>query len=173
MLRSLKPIVVVSYELIQKLLFSLPRFRSCNWLKKIFLEINGAKIGSRCTFYPGVWVAPGRNLVLGDDVDLALDVLLTTSGGVNIGSRTLVGYRAQILSANHIIPPDRGRIFGAGHEKQPVVIGCDVWIGANCIILPGVSIGEGSVIAAGSVVSKDVPAFSIAAGIPAKVFQER
>jgi len=173
MLYKLKPILVVSYEFLQKLLFALPRFRFCNWLKKGFLQANGAKIGSRCVFYPGVWIAPGRNLILGDDVDLALDVILTTGGGVNIGSRTLVGYRAQILSANHVIPPDRGRVFGAGHEKRPVDIGCDVWIGANCIVLPGVSIGEGSVVAAGSVVTKDIPAFSIAAGTPAKVLRER
>lgn len=170
---SIKPILVVSYEAMQQILFSLPRFRFLGIFKKAFLISNGAKVGKRCSFYPGVWIAPGRKLVLGDDVDLALGVIITTSGGVTIGDRTLVGYRAQIISANHVIPECRGRIFGAGHDKAPVAIGNDVWIGANSIVLPGVTIGDGAVVAGGSIVSKDVEPFTIVAGVPAKKVKDR
>lgn len=169
----IRPIIVVSYEFIQQLLFALPRYRVMNFLKARFLKLNGAKIGRGCTFYPRVWIAPGRGLVLGDDVDLALDVLITTSGGVEIGDRTLIGYRAQIISANHVIPKGYDQIFKSGHDKAKVIIGQDVWIGGNSMILPGVTIGDGAVVAGGSVVNRDVPSYTIVGGIPAKIIKKR
>lgn len=164
---------VVTYEFIMRVLFFLPRYSIFNFIKKIFLSLNGASIGQRVVFYPGVWIAPGRNLVVGDDVDFALDVIITSSGGVFIGDRVLIGYRTQILSANHIIPKNIGKIFFSGHDKKKVCIYNDVWIGANCIILPGVTIGEGAVIAAGSIVASDVEPFSIVGGVPAKLIRYR
>ncbi|MBS4016793.1 MAG: acyltransferase [Dechloromonas sp.] len=116
---------------------------------------------------------PGRGLLVGDDVDFALGVIVTTSGGVEIGDRVLIGYRTQILSANHRVPDGMERIFDAGHVRKRVTIGSDVWIGANCIILPGVSIGRGAVVAAGSVVSKNVEPFTVVAGVPARVVRRR
>ncbi len=165
--------LVVSYESIMQLLFILPRYPLLNWVKGRFLSLNGAKLGKRIVFYPNVWIAPGKNLVIDDDVDVALGVVITTAGGVRIGARTLIGYHTQILSTNHNIPGDKGRIFGAGHSKQQVTIGEDVWIGSCCTILPGTSIGDGAVIAAGSVVTKDVAPYSIMAGVPAKLVRER
>jgi len=165
--------LVVTYELLLKILFSLPRYKTINRLKGFFLSLVGAKIGKRVVFYPGVWIAPGRNLVVGDDVDFALDVLVTTGGGVTIGDRTLIGYRTQILSSNHCIPESTGKIFDAGHEGKPVIIENDVWIGANCLILPGIKIGEGAAVAGGSVVTKDVPPFAFVAGNPARILRMR
>jgi len=173
MKKWLHSFLVVSYELVMRLVFSLPRYSVCNKVKSFFLTLNGAKIGKRVIFYPGVWIAPGKNFVVGDDVDFALDVLVTTGGGVQIGDRVLIGYRSQILSTNHFIPKDHNYIFGAGHEKKSVAIENDVWIGANCIIVPGVTIGEGAVVAAGSVVTKAVEAFTIVGGIPAKLIKKR
>lgn len=166
-------ILVVAYESIMAMLFALPRFSSLNALKSTFLRLRGSTIGNRVVYYPGVWIAPGSGLVLGDDVDLAKDVLITSGGGVHIGARTLVGYRAQIISANHRVPEGRNRIFGAGHDKAPVKIGSDVWIGANVIVLPGVTIGDGAVIAAGSVVTSDIDPYHIVAGVPARVIKQR
>jgi acetyltransferase-like isoleucine patch superfamily enzyme len=169
----MKYFIVVTYELVMSVLFSLPRYRFLNNFKAIFLRCLKAKIGKRVVFYPGVWIVPGRNLVIGNDVDLALDVLITTSGGVYIGDRTLIGYRTQIISGNHIIPLAKGQIFNSGHEYKPVHISEDVWVGANCIIMPGVTIGVGAVIAGGSVVTKDVPDFTVVAGVPAKIIKDR
>lgn len=168
-----KSFIVVSYELLMALIFSLPRYRLFIWLKEGLLKLQGAKFGKRVVIYPGVWIAPGRNLIVGDDVDIAKDVLITTAGGVEIGDRTLIGYRTQIISANHIIPPIGERIFCSGHNYKKVTIGKDVWIGANCIINAGVTIGEGAVIASGAVVTKDVEPYSIVGGIPAKVIKYR
>jgi acetyltransferase-like isoleucine patch superfamily enzyme len=172
-MKHFKTVMVVTYETIMGLILGLPRFRCCLLLKTNFLRFSGARIGRRVIIYPGVWIMPGRNLVLGDDVDLAKDVLLMTGGGVSIGARTLVGFRTQIISGNHVIPPVGQRIFNAGRSRKPITIGEDAWIGANCIILPSVSIGNGAVIGAGSVVTKDIPANCIAVGSPAKVIKKR
>ena len=139
----------------------------------MFLFALGSKTGKDITFYPGIKLSPGTNLSLGDHVDLAWGVLITTKGGVEIGDRTLVGYNTMILSANHIIPHSSGRIYDSGHEFKKVTIGKDVWIGSGCIILPGITIGEGAVIAAGSVVTKDVNPYTIVGGIPAKWLRNR
>lgn len=133
----------------------------------------GAKFGKRVSIYPGVWISPGRNLVVGDDVDLAKDVLITTTGGVEIGDRTLIGYRTQILSSNHTIPPIGEPFPISGDEHKKVIIGKDVWIGANCVITPGVTIGEGAVVAAGAVVTKDVEPNAIVGGVPARLIKFR
>ena len=170
---KLKRFVVVSYETVMCIVFALPRYEICNLIKGLFLRLNGAKVGRRVVFYPGVWITPGRNLVLGDDVDVALDVQIETSGGVTVGDRTLIGYGTKILSRNHKIPANHGTIFGAGHSTGEVIIGQDVWLGANVIVLPGRTIGEGAVVGAGSVVTKDVAPFTIVAGNPAKLIKVR
>jgi acetyltransferase-like isoleucine patch superfamily enzyme len=169
----MKYFIVVMYETIMKFLFGLPRFKILNKIKKSFLELLGAQIGNRVIFYPGLWISPPHNLVIGDDVDLALNVLITTKGGVFIGDRTLVGYGTKIISSNHKIPLQKQKIFESTHISKKVVIENDVWIGANCIILPGVVIGEGAVIAAGSIVTKNVKKYTVVGGVPANLIKNR
>lgn len=165
--------LVCSFEIICSLIFSLPRYKFLNPLKRIFLKLQGAKVGKWVTYYPGIRIGYAKKVVIGNYVDLAWGVLITTGGGVEIGDRTLIGYNTMILSSNHIIPLKRGKIFYSGHEKKKVVIENDVWIGANCVIVAGVIIGEGAVVAAGSVVTKDVPPFSIVGGVPARIIKMR
>lgn len=156
---------IVALETVMQGILMLPRFSFANEFKAVFLRLCGATIGRRPTLYSGIWIMPGRGLVLGDDVDLARGVLITTGGGVTIGSRTLVGYNTHILSANH--RRAASGVHGTGHVYSPVVIGQDVWIGAAVTILPGVSIGDRSVVAAGAVVTKDVEAGTLVGGVPA------
>lgn len=169
----MKYFLVVTVEMIMENLFKLPRYKFLNYIKKTFLTIIGSEIGSNPIFYPGVWIMPPNNLIVGDNVDFAKDVQITTGGTVVIGDRVLIGYGTKILSSNHMIPEEKQRIFDAGHTHSKIKIEDDVWIGANCIILPGVTLGEGSVIAAGSVVTKNVPCFSIVGGVPAKLIKVR
>lgn len=168
-----KSFFVVCFEMVMNIVFSLPRFRFFIWLKKTLLIVMGAKIGMRIVIYPGVWVIPGKNLTIGDDVDLAKDVLITTTGGVTIGNRTLIGYRTQILSADHTIPSIGEPFPISGDNFAPIIIESDVWIGANCIITSGVTIGKGAVVAGGSVVTKDVIPNAIVGGVPAKIIKMR
>lgn len=160
-------------EYLMGIILSLPRYRMCNFIKSWFLRRRGARIGKRVNYYPQTWINPGADLEIGDDVNFSYGVLVTTAGGVKIGDRVLIGYRSQILSANHHIPPKPERVHGSGHDVNPVVIENDVWIGGNCIIMPGVTIGEGAIIAGGSVVTKSVEPFTIVGGVPAKLIRER
>ena len=97
--------LVILFESLMHIIFSLPRFRIFILLKISILKLMGAKFGRGVVIYPGVWIMNGRNLIVGNDVDFAYGVLVTTSGGVTIGDRVLIGYRTQILSTNHSIPP--------------------------------------------------------------------
>lgn len=172
-MRRFKYALVVWYELVSGLVFSLPRFRVTCFIKSAFLRVLGASVGRRVVYYPGVKLLPPRGLSIGDDVDFAWGVIVTAGGGVNIGCRTLIGYGTMIFSTNHSIPMLPDPIFHAGHEREAVSIGSDVWIGAGCILLPGVDIGNGAVVAAGSVVTRDVPAGAVVAGVPAKLIRWR
>jgi len=169
----MKNFLVCSFELLASIIFALPRHKIFNLIKSGFLRALGSKVGKNITYYPRIKLSPGTNLVLGDCVDLAWGVLITTGGGVEIGDRSLIGYNTQIFSANHVIPPRPQQIFTSGHDKERVIIGKDVWIGAGCLILPGVIIGEGAVVAGGSVVTKDVAPFTIVGGNPARIIKER
>jgi len=170
---KLKYGLVVLLETAMRAVMCLPRFRLCCAMKSLFLRCLGAKVGQRVIYYPGVWICTGRNLEIGDDVNLALGVLMGTDGGVKIGNRTLIGFRTQIISGNHVIPENHGKIFYSGYDRKPIIIGDDVWIGANCLILAGVTIGEGAVVAGGSVVNKSVEPYTIVGGVPAKFIRSR
>jgi len=169
----MKNFLVCTFEIVSWLIFSLPRHKLFNFFKSNFLRLLSSKVGNGITYYPGIKISPGTHLALGDNVDLAWGVLITTAGGVEIGDRTLVGYNTMIFSANHVIPHGIDKIFYAGHEKKKVTIANDVWIGAGCIILPGVNIGEGAIVAAGSIVTKNVEPFSMVAGVPARLIKNR
>jgi len=171
--KIVKNFLICSFEMVSAIVFILPRHKLFNIVKSNFLRLLSAKIGKNITYYPGIKISPGTHLTLGNHVDLAWGVLITTAGGVEIGDRTLIGYNTMIFSANHVIPPGIDKIFYAGHEKKKVTIANDVWIGAGCIILPGVNIGEGAIVAAGSIVTKNVEPFSMVAGVPARLIKNR
>lgn len=115
----------------------------------------------------GGLIRTGRNVFLGPYVTIY------GHGGVEIGDQTLVSMHATILSSNH---GTAGRDREIRHQPDillPTKIGRDCWIGANAVILGGVTIGDGSVVGAGAVVTKDLPAYSVAMGVPAKVVRTR
>lgn len=91
---------------------------------------------------------------------------------INIGSNCLISQHITIVSSNHSIAMG-GQINEQGWIAKPVIICDDVWVGANSVILPGITIGKGAVVGAGSVVTKDVPAYAIVMGNPAKIKKYR
>ncbi|WP_260483855.1 acyltransferase [Sphingomicrobium flavum] len=170
----MKYFLIVTAEVMSTIIFSLPRYRLFNAIKAIYLNLVwGAKIGRRVIFYSGVRIFPGQDLVIGDDVNISKGCQVYTKGGVTIGDRTMIGFNTIILAGNHHVPPGRQRMFGKGFDRSPVTIGPDVWIGCNCSILAGATIGEGAIVAAGSVVSKNVEPFTIVGGVPAKKIRDR
>lgn len=107
---------------------------------------------------------------LGEKVSLAAYVHIWGGGGVKIGNRVMVGTHTSISSLTHDY---HSEIMYNTLVRRPVTIGDDVWIGSNCVILPGVSIGRGVVIGAGSVVTKDLPKNTVAYGTSAHAHKER
>ena len=117
----------------------------------------------------GVVIKSRKNLRVGNQVHLGDFVWINASGGITIGDNTIVGVGAVIHSANHRYKRKNLLIRRQGHDFKCVTIGSDVWIGARAIILAGVTIGDGAVIGAGSVVTKDVNPFSVVMGVPARL----
>jgi acetyltransferase-like isoleucine patch superfamily enzyme len=121
------------------------------------------------------WIA-GHALVRGDVIlgdDCSINPYASVSGKVTCGNGVRIASHASIVGFNHgFDDPDRP-IHRQGVISLGIVIGDDVWVGANCVILDGVTIGNGAVIAAGAVVTKDVPHYAIVAGVPAKRLRER
>ena len=116
------------------------------------------------------------DLSIGDDCNFGTFNHITCTNKIKIGNRLLTGKWVTITDNSHgdtdietlQIAPIKRPIF----SKGPVVIGDDVWIGDKATVLPGVTIGDGAVVAANAVVTKDVPAYSVAAGNPAKIIKQ-
>ena len=117
---------------------------------------------------PPFYTEFGKNTKIGKEVFINFCCHFQDNGGIEIGDGTMFGFNVSITTINHDINP--ATIINA--TPKPVKIGKKVWIGANCVILPGVTIGDNSVIGAGSVVVKSIPANSIAVGNPAKVIKK-
>lgn len=114
-----------------------------------------------------LFVYDPNQIKIGSYVDIGENVILRGGGGITIGSYVLIAAGATITSVGHSLQPPRwGRTVA-----KPIVIGNEVWIGANAIILPGVTVGDGVVIAAGAVVTKDVSPYTIVAGVPARLIR--
>lgn len=104
---------------------------------------------------------------IGDRSELGCNCLVY--GSVTIGKDVLMGPGVKIITRNHIFRDPTVPIREQGEEEKPVIIEDDVWIGANVVILPGVTVGRGAVLAGGAIVSRNVPAFAIVGGVPATV----
>ncbi len=115
----------------------------------------------------------GGKLIMGSHNYFNQNVKIASLGEVKIGNDCLLADSVQIYDHSHRFDDNQKLIREQGHEVKPVAIGDNVWIGARSIILSGVHIGSNSVIGAGSVVTKDIPANAIAAGVPAKVIRMR
>ena len=118
------------------------------------------------------YIGSGRNIKIGDYSGIGERCYL--QGLITIGSYVMMASEVVILTSNHKInDPSQLMRFEGNQDPVPVIIGDDVWIGTRVIILPGVNVGKGSVIGAGSVVTKNIEPYSIVAGNPAKLIRRR
>ncbi len=137
--------------------------------KEILRELIGG-YGKGLVIEPPFYCDYGSNITVGEKVYFNFNCVVLDVNRVNIGSNTLFGPNVQIYTATH--PLDykvRKEMLESG---KPITIGEDVWIGGGVIICPGVSIGDHCVIGAGSVVTKDIPSDTVAAGNPCKVIKQ-
>jgi acetyltransferase-like isoleucine patch superfamily enzyme len=119
------------------------------------IDPQNVEVGSRVSVGPHarLWASPNARLVIADDV--------------------LIGPNVIIVTANHGFAQRDVRVGDQPQIEQDVLIGRDAWIGANAVILPGIRIGEGAVVAAGSVVNRDVEPYAVVGGVPARPIGER
>lgn len=165
------------------------RYRCSSVGKSLYIEVNfplilgygsifvgdNVKIGGNATFIVSYKTNPDPTISIGNDVYIGYASVLSCADSISIGNRVLIAEGCYIYdNNNHPIDPEaRANNEPVGQKDiTPVVIEDDVWIGAHSIILKGVTVGQGSVVATGSVVTKDVPAMTVVAGNPAKVVKQ-
>jgi acetyltransferase-like isoleucine patch superfamily enzyme len=115
-----------------------------------------------------VFIYAPERIEFGDQVDIGEFTHIRANGGIRIGSRVLIAANVTITTREHPVALPRWKVT----KDAPIVIEDDVWIGAGAIVLPGVTIGRGSVVAAGAVVTEDVPPFTVVGGVPAKTIKQ-
>lgn len=122
-------------------------------------------------------VEKGANFGLGNDIEIGnnsgIGVNCEIRGPLKIGNDVMMGPEVKIITNSHVFSSVEKPMRLQGNVKRGIEIGDDVWIGARVIILPGVKVGSGSILAAGAVVTKDVPPFAIVGGVPAKILKFR
>ena len=145
------------------------------------LSLQGIKLGNRVTIGKYAIIRPsniyggpiGEGLTMGNNSNIGPYNYIGCSGKITIGNNVMLAPRVSIYAENHVFDHPEILIRDQGVEKKEVIIEDDCWIAANSILLAGVTIGKGSVVAAGSVVIENVPAYSVVAGIPAKFIKSR
>lgn len=171
----------------RRVVISHPQYLSMGWGVTIgrdvdidAFSIEGVSLGDQVTIGRGATIAgsgvianPGCGVVIGNRTSIGVHNMIWGQGGVSIGTDCLLGPNVIVVSENHVFDRKDVPIREQGEERASIRIGDDCWIGANVVVCAGVEIGEGSVVGAGSVVTHDVPAFSIAVGVPARVIGTR
>ncbi|MDP3941288.1 MAG: acyltransferase [bacterium] len=141
-------------------------------IRRFFYRICGIKIGTGSTIHTMMRLYDPRNISIGNDTVIGEGAVLDGREKLTIGNHVDIASDVMIYNSEHNIDAEH---FAAdeGVTSAPVTIGDYVFIGPRSIILPGVTIGKGAIVAAGAVVTKDVSPFAIVGGVPAKVIGER
>jgi acetyltransferase-like isoleucine patch superfamily enzyme len=137
-------------------------------LRIVALRCWGARVSLRAALHHGLQVRAARRLEVGPDTFIAEGVVLDARGGLRIGPHTSINTGVQIWTAQH-----DWRSADFAYVSAPVRIGHHCWVSARAVVLPGVTIGDGAVVAAGAVVTKDVAPWTLVGGNPARLLRER
>lgn len=143
----------------------LPSYGIRNFL---FRNLLRNRIGNRSSLHRGLEVYCVSGVTVGEDCTINKYVDLDGRGGIKIGDRVSISAYTKVLSASH--DPNTNNF---AYQVKPVIIGNYVWIGTGALVLPGITLGDGCVVAAGSVVTRNVAPFDIVAGNPARKIGER
>lgn len=139
-------------------------YHSMPEVRDLFARLFGKPVDPSFRVFPPFYTDFGKNITVGKNVFINACCHFQDQGGITLGDNCLVGHNVVFATLNHgFAPEERQSMLPA-----PIVVGRNVWIGSNSTILQGVTIGDNSIIAAGSVVTKDIPANVIVAGVPAR-----
>jgi len=136
-------------------------------LREIMGRLTGKKVDDTFRMFPPFYTDFGKNITIGKDVFINSGCHFQDQGGIEIGDGALIGHNVVLATINHDLNPKENR----KNHYAPIKIGAHVWIGSNATILPGVTIGDWAVVAAGAVVTQDVPTMKVVGGVPAKVLK--
>ena len=136
-------------------------------LRDLFSQLIGQPVDPSFGLFPPFYTDCGKNIHIGKRVFINMGCKFQDQGGIFVDDGALIGHNVVLATLNH----DRRPEARSSMIPAPIHIGKHVWIGANATVLPGVTIGDGAIVAAGAVVTKDVPANTIVGGVPAKVIR--
>lgn len=136
-------------------------------LRSLFSQLTGQPVDESFGLFPPFYTDCGKNIHIGRQVFINMGCKFQDQGGIFIDDGTLIGHNVVLATLNHAMQPERR----SDMLPAPIHIGKRVWIGSNATVLPGVTIGDGAVVAAGAVVTKDVPANTLVGGVPARVIR--
>ena len=143
-------------------------YHSEDEIREIFAELTSQPVNETLRLVPPFHTDCGKNIHIGENVFINSNCSMQDQGGIYIGDNVLIGHNACLLTINHQENPEkRANMF-----PSPIKIGNNAWLGSNVTVLPGITIGDGAIIAAGAVVTKDVEPNTIVAGVPAKVVRK-
>lgn len=134
---------------------------------QLMSTLTGKMIDPSFRLFPPFNADFGKNIMIGKNVFINSGCRFQDQGGITIGDGTLIGHNVVLATVNHALDPHLNR----KNHYTPIHIGENVWIGSNVTVLPGITIGNWAVIAAGAVVNKDVEAYTVVGGVPAKLIK--
>ena len=161
---QIEKIVPINQKLVQELNTGV---HSGDEVRQTVSQIINEKIDPSTEIRLPFWTDFGRNLHIGKNVFINSGSMFTDMGGIYLGDNVLIGPNVTIASVNHRIDPKQRRHL----DLKSVYIHDNVWIGSNVTVTPGVVIGENSIVGAGAVVTKNVPANTIVGGVPAQIIR--
>ena len=136
-------------------------------LREIMGRLIGKQVDRSFRMFPPFYTDFGKNITIGKDVFINSGCHFQDQGGIEIGDGALIGHNVVLATINHDLNPKENR----KNHYAAIKIGAHVWIGSNATVLPGVTIGDYAVVAAGAVVTRDVPAMTVVGGVPARVLK--
>lgn len=136
-------------------------------IRALLSRLFGKEVDESLRVFPPFYTDFGKNIAVGKNVFINACCHFQDHGGVTLGDGCLIGHNVVFATLNHSLAPEAR----ASMHPAPIVLGKNVWVGSNSTILQGVTIGDNAVIAAGAVVTKDIPADTIAGGVPAKIIR--
>lgn len=151
----------------KKLLVQMNNSADPNEVRKLLSQITDSEIHESTAVFTPLYINYGMHTKIGKNVFINFDCVFLDLGGITIEDNVLIAPKVSLLSEGHPISPEERHSI----VPKPIHIKKNAWIGANATILQGLTIGENAIVAAGSVVSKDVPDNVIVGGIPAKIIK--
>ncbi len=144
------------------------RYHTPEEILAIMEQLTGRPVDPSFRVFPPFYTDCGKNIRIGKNVFVNACCCFQDQGGITLGDGALIGHRVTLATLNHgETAADRGDLTPA-----PIVIGRNAWLGANVTVVPGVSIGDGAIVAAGAVVTRDVPPMTVVGGVPARKLRD-